>query len=1003
MFGHSFPQPEDVDEETEADSDSDPHRETEDSQPTEIAPVDTEQEARPTFDNDIPHVLGIVDHGHSRKAKLIPAPSDIGLGNTRNQEANSPTATSSKRNISISPGQETFVTATDGVSTSDAQEARIGANTSESFRDEGEAEAEGSRGSNELENRASSSLAQRTSRSSVDANGTASLVHGTTNSTASLLTHHADNKSKISGRRSLRHHDPRPVEDSTSQQRVMEPKLTHTSTGVRFNVSENVTHKKERIHRNLSDKYHRASTKTKRRNTLRDGAIVKMEKMLVKADTTAQQLEEDFDENTAQKIDTKAVEKWREYMVVVRKNGEDDADFRLQMYKSRVIPEIESGNVKKKCTHEVKLDPSNTNVNLYSSLDKTVCVWHPYKKGTRIYVIRPRATAHSVEWYTFLRDALGWSRPSTLQVHVPDLSMSLELKNPFEELESSRSKIESTSSEDAAYVRTIAEEQAVAGKVIQKCVKMLEGDPEWTAVLEHWSKTEKMGLAWKRYDRLEWVHGVNEQKMYGSMAMQRSHELELRPKQHYPTSTVGKKGKLHEEPEPIEGFLIRLTSQKGLHQRLGKMLFKRLYFTTQNQYLVFCRPANASPPHPPRLQTISGTNVPSAGEIIDKTPMMFDVNPFPLDNGEIQWLKSGNKEHVSRHDQRAQEESLRNVQNLSDCDGYINLCRVLKVRKFHWGATDIDEEVDEGSDVDYHEEVDDQSREDGRTGTVDDDRTFELVLNNGLVVRLQAYNEETKNEWIRRLRKLVKYWTLRTSADMELFKATRQSNLDHLNIDEEMEAMIGQFAKKWEVSKSEASPQLYHLCGISCCRTLSISGQLYHKPRRHGSFSRCHVILTNGKMLIFQGSLRKRSGKEIPHIHQERQTSLDLRDCYLYSGLLTEGDLLYQNQTFDSNHPGMHALHRVYLEDGWTSSDEDAMTCFVLWHGLRKSFFRAHENKEGGGTRQKLRQVSRLGAPGRSVVFKCRSRAERDHWVMSIGMEIDRLQQGEDVRVEATK
>jgi hypothetical protein len=70
---------------------------------------------------------------------------------------------------------------------------------------------------------------------------------------------------------------------------------------------------------------------------------------------------------------------------------------------------------------------------------------------------------------------------------------------------------------------------------------------------------------------------------------------------------------------------------------------------------------------------------------------------------------------------------------------------------------------------------------------------------------------------------------------------------------------------------------------------------------------------------------------------------------------------------------------------------------------LRKSLFRAVVGeKEDGGARQKLRQVSRLGTPGRSIVFKCRSRAERDHWVMSVGMEIDRLQQlqDEEVRLE---
>ena len=75
------------------------------------------------------------------------------------------------------------------------------------------------------------------------------------------------------------------------------------------------------------------------------------------------------------------------------------------------------------------------------------------------------------------------------------------------------------------------------------------------------------------------------------------------------------------------------------------------------------------------------------------------------------------------------------------------------------------------------------------------------------------------------------------------------------------------------------------------------------------------------------------------------------------------------------------------------------MTCFVIWHGMKKSFFKTNENSGEGKTTQRLKYVSRLGVPGRSIVFKTRSRAERDHWVMNIGMEIERLQQPEEVRV----
>jgi hypothetical protein len=114
---------------------------------------------------------------------------------------------------------------------------------------------------------------------------------------------------------------------------------------------------------------------------------------------------------------------------------------------------------------------------------------------------------------------------------------------------------------------------------------------------------------------------------------------------------------------------------------------------------------------------------------------------------------------------------------------------------------------------------------------------------------------------------------------------------------------------------------------------------------------------------------------------------------------ITDGDLLYQNQTFDSNRPGHNALPRVYLEDNWTSTDEDTMNCFVIWHGKSKSFFKANAQQDDGRVKQNLRYVSSLGRPGRAMVFKARSRAERDHWVMNLNMEIERLQQAADIRV----
>ena len=79
----------------------------------------------------------------------------------------------------------------------------------------------------------------------------------------------------------------------------------------------------------------RASTKL-RRKKIKDGLIVKMERMLVRVDEAGREVPDDFDENGSQKIDSRVKDKWREYMVVCRHSESEDADFVLQIYKTRV-------------------------------------------------------------------------------------------------------------------------------------------------------------------------------------------------------------------------------------------------------------------------------------------------------------------------------------------------------------------------------------------------------------------------------------------------------------------------------------------------------------------------------------------------------------------------------------------------------------------------------------------------------------------------------------------
>ncbi|KAJ5220187.1 hypothetical protein N7468_009391 [Penicillium chermesinum] len=824
---------------------------------------------------------------------------------------------------------------------------------------------------------------------------------------------HMKSESKASGisRLSLEPHGPQ-YADGDNEEPEQEVRKRHvhgriTKKMAKLNLDDNIMDKQQRLRSRIAKTHGTISANRPHRRKRQKGEIVKAERMLVLVEETSKDaLPANYGENDSLRMETRTVDRWREYLVVCRTSSHEHAPFTLQMYRTRVIPDVQNPRSRTPPHYEIRLSHRNTQVNLYSSLDKTIVVSHPCKRGTKIYIIRPKSAAHAAEWYTFIRQVLGWRRPSDLPINIPDLGVSLIFKDPFKHLEARLGLGHTDQNHTTILSQHAAEEKFAAAAIIRGCLDMLQGRPEWAEVLGAWSKTEKMGLAWKRYDRLEWVFGVNEENMYGSMAMLSSHELELRPRYHYPTAIKSPGDLCHEhkeeEPPPLEGFLIRLTSQRGIHQRRNKMFFKRLYFYTEDHHLLFCRPAKALPPPPPKLTATDESEIPSYQDIINNAPICFNVDPYPLQEGDVSWLTNGNPEYIQRHDEEAYAQAQRKAHNISQADGYIDLCKVREVRQVRWGSSSADPNIGEGPSVDFHPEPRDTLQDDGATREFDDDRTFEMALDNGLVIRLQAYDAGTRDEWIKRLEALVNYWRRRCADDAAELKAIRKRNLQLLEIDDEMESVMGQFAEKWEVKKAEASPHLHNMCLLSGCRTIKMSGQLYRKPRRHTTFARCHVVLSDGKLIIFRHGLRGSNGVQIPHIHQEHETTIDLRDCYIYSGLATESDLLYANQTFDSNNPGLHALPRVYLSsDCFTSRDEDTAITFVVWQSIRKGLFRAQEKDAQGAAKTSLRHVSALGKLGRTIVFKARSRVEKDRWVMSISSEIDRLQEEnhEDIRI----
>jgi hypothetical protein len=124
------------------------------------------------------------------------------------------------------------------------------------------------------------------------------------------------------------HDDETPDQDLTR-------KKSNLRNLVKFDIPEDS--KRAKVHlkaKQAQMSISRAPTKL-RRQRLRDGLVVKMERMLVRVDA-AGEVPDDFDENVNQRVNSRVKDKWREYMVVCRHNHTDNADFVLQLYQTRV-------------------------------------------------------------------------------------------------------------------------------------------------------------------------------------------------------------------------------------------------------------------------------------------------------------------------------------------------------------------------------------------------------------------------------------------------------------------------------------------------------------------------------------------------------------------------------------------------------------------------------------------------------------------------------------------
>ncbi|KAF9185469.1 hypothetical protein BGZ51_002642 [Haplosporangium sp. Z 767] len=236
---------------------------------------------------------------------------------------------------------------------------------------------------------------------------------------------------------------------------------------------------------------------------------------------------------------------------------------------------------------------------------------------------------------------------------------------------------------DDARPMLVAPDEVTPKLLRSHVLSLLKDVPDWMEVVKMWQDPTQHGdvaLCWKRYDRIEWIYwterllaetdnlhlkrehigfadgsdwsGGMDETVVGPQILDKTHVLELRPITHYPTKARDMiSGEELFEPDPIEGYLVRVSTFAGNPIRR----FRRLYLTSHDHMLIYTNPSQS---HSPAMQ--------HAGSI-DPSALLFCISPHQSTNPD--------------HKDIAQSRSIRRLKaQVRAARGLIDMTKIKNVR-----------------------------------------------------------------------------------------------------------------------------------------------------------------------------------------------------------------------------------------------------------------------------------------------------------------------------------
>ncbi|WVR06432.1 hypothetical protein IAU60_003463 [Kwoniella sp. DSM 27419] len=701
----------------------------------------------------------------------------------------------------------------------------------------------------------------------------------------------------------------------------------------------------------------------------RPGEVIMRDRMLVRVGYHREEKIARFDESVQRRNPCARLEPFEEYIVVWRKS-------QIELYQDYKYPLQERIRGHKHLCFVIPLMPTRTSMTIFNSQDSSLAIttsvgrlqedlshlmrasttragavkdrvtqsrqfqWlRGRKRGTQVFIMKLGERSRALDWYWEIWRDLGGELPDRMEIGVPSLSTSIRLLVPRDD--------ENGMVGGAEQLRMFAKD-----KVVQTCWDMLTESLDVADLRRQSEEIHgerlRLEMAWKSSDGgLDWVaFDSTVQKKGRAWALLAGlaraqgealhRELQIRPARHQPKALKLEDGTRLDEPPGIEGYLVRHTTATTKDH---------VYISSHDGNIFVGNMKQARPPLLPQSEGSTPAN------------MFDDVYHAFIDN-----------------------EHRRMARFLERCSGCIDLRDIVSVNmvgddtskgsgkkaRSRSRSRSVSQSLGNGDEgarpQESHGFLGDEANSVVMTST-----KFTVEIATGGSVTFEAVSAAVAAEWVERLSDLVRYWKRKHRVDA-------RQRMDAIASHSQNDPFAG---TELSNESDQVLSEIWDWCTIEGCRSTCITGRLFMRKDRTDKFRSKYLVLTGGSLVSF-----KMKRKDAFHLRKKRYP---LFGAYVYSGMLALEEL-----PGSPSGDGLATEAKVY-QDGLQSADgpEDTTFCVRL---------STHPSIWGKKTTQpwEMEEEAEFLPPGLSkkppvlLIFRARSKLERDRWVWAINAEMER-------------